>query len=196
MTTISNLLSRDISEPIEEVIKLEQQDEATVYREISEYVATDRIKRQYLQVLKAIADAPCEPTEGVGVLVSGFFGSGKSSFAKNLGYVLANRPILGQPASQVFVNTLRGQAAKQAETEIVGGGNHQLVRRRPARSAVPESRHCVGRERPDAVVPVHDDDLHRAGASDGKEEKLDYDKHGKRASYVVEPFPGTRFRHQ
>ena len=111
MTTIRTVLSRDLSQPIEEVIKLEQQDEATVYREISEYVATDRIKKQYVQVLKAIADAPGEPTEGVGVWVSGFFGSGKSSFAKNLGYVLANRSLMGQPASQLFVNTLRGQWA-------------------------------------------------------------------------------------
>lgn len=115
MTTIRTLLSRDLSQPIEEVIKLEQQDEATVYREISEYVATDRIKRQYVQVLKAIADAPGEPTEGVGVWVSGFFGSGKSSFAKNLGYVLANRSLMGQPASQLFVRTLRDQSAKGDE---------------------------------------------------------------------------------
>lgn len=110
MTTIRTLLSRDLSQPIEEVIKLEQQDEATVYREISEYVATDRIKKQFAQVLKAIADAPGEPTEGVGVWVSGFFGSGKSSFAKNLGYILANRSLMGRPASQLFVDTLRRQS--------------------------------------------------------------------------------------
>lgn len=46
MNTIRDLLSRDLSEPIEEVVKLDQQDEATVYSEITEYVATDRIKWQ------------------------------------------------------------------------------------------------------------------------------------------------------
>lgn len=109
MKTIRELLSRDLSEPIEEVIKLDQQEEQTVYNEIREYVATDRIKKQYLEVLQAIADAPGEPTEGVGVWISGFFGSGKSSFAKNLGYILANRELKGRPAAELFIQQLEEQ---------------------------------------------------------------------------------------
>lgn len=110
MNRIRDLLSRDLSRPIEEVIKVGQQDEATVYNEIREYVATERIKRQYLEVLGAIADAPGDPTEGVGVWISGFFGSGKSSFAKNLGYVLANQPLQGEKASDLFIRQLEEQA--------------------------------------------------------------------------------------
>ena len=110
MQTIRELLSRDLSQPIEEVIKLDQQDEKTVYTEITEYVATDRIKRQYQEILQAIADAPGDPTEGVGVWISGFFGSGKSSFAKNLGYVISNRQVLGHPAAQLFVQQLQEQS--------------------------------------------------------------------------------------
>lgn len=110
MEKIRDLLSRDLSEPIEEVIKLDQQDEQTVYDEITDYVATDRIKQQYWEVLKAIADAPGDPTEGVGVWISGFFGSGKSSFAKNLGYVLANRTLKGTPAAQLFIQQLQQQS--------------------------------------------------------------------------------------
>lgn len=112
MQTIRELLSRDLAKPIEEVVKVGQQDEQTVYNEIREYVATDSIKRQYLDVLRPIADAPSEPTEGVGVWVSGFFGSGKSSFAKNLGYILANRPVLGTPASKLFLQQLWEQVQK------------------------------------------------------------------------------------
>jgi hypothetical protein len=112
MQTIRDLLTRDLSEPIEEVIKLDQQDEQTVYDEITEYVATDRIKGQYLEVLRAIAEAPGDPTEGVGVWISGFFGSGKSSFAKNLGYILANRTVLGHPAAQLFVRQLQQQSPR------------------------------------------------------------------------------------
>ena len=102
MTTIGDLLSRDLTRNIEEVIKVDQGDEESVYAEITEYVATDKIRDQYHMLLNAIAVAPSEPHEGIGVWVSGFFGSGKSSFAKNLGYVLANRRICDRSASELF----------------------------------------------------------------------------------------------
>ena len=51
MQTIRDLLSRDLSQPIEEVIKLDQYDEKTVYDEITEYVFTDGIKQQYLVLM-------------------------------------------------------------------------------------------------------------------------------------------------
>jgi hypothetical protein len=109
MHKVRDLLSRDLSQQIEEVVKVDQQDEETVHTEITEYVATDRIKRQYQEILDAIAEGPSTPTEGVGVWVSGFFGSGKSSFAKNLGYVLADYEVLGQSASTLFVQQLEEQ---------------------------------------------------------------------------------------
>src|ERR1700752_5460329 len=97
MTIIADLLHRDLSRKIEEIIQVDQANEQSVHAEITEYVATDSIREQYHQLFKAIADAPSEPHEGIGVWISGFFGSGKSSFAKNLGYALQNRPVLGQP---------------------------------------------------------------------------------------------------
>jgi len=109
MQTIGQLLSRDLSQPIEEVIKLDQRDEDTVYNEIIEYVATDRIKDQYKMVLQAMSEGPGDPSEAVGVWISGFFGSGKSSFAKNLGYVLANRNLKGIPAAELFIQELKKQ---------------------------------------------------------------------------------------
>src|SRR5256886_7678513 len=102
MKTIRDLLARDLGQKIEEIIKVDQTDEQSVYAEITEYVATDRIKDQYRDLLRAIAEAPSDPHEGIGVWISGFFGSGKSSFAKNVGYVLANRSVLGRRASELF----------------------------------------------------------------------------------------------
>src|SRR5712692_12051654 len=106
---IKDLLKRDLRERIEEVIKLSQDDEETVYTEITEYVATDRIREHYRTLLRAIAEAPAEPHEGIGVWISGFFGSGKSSFAKNLGYVLANRVVQGESASSLFLRQVESK---------------------------------------------------------------------------------------
>jgi hypothetical protein len=103
---IGQLLERDFSKPIEEIIKVNNLDEETVYTELTEYVATGRIKEQYRQLLKAMVDAKSTPNEGIGVWISGFFGSGKSSFAKNLGYVLANRTVLGTSASNLFLKQI------------------------------------------------------------------------------------------
>ncbi len=104
--TIGELLTRDLSRKIEEIIQVDQADEQSVHDEITEYVATDSIRDQYRQLLNAVAEAPAEPHESVGVWVSGFFGSGKSSFAKNLGYALQNRTVLGSKFADLFKQQL------------------------------------------------------------------------------------------
>src|SRR6266852_3075729 len=106
MKTIGELLTRDLSRKIEEIIQVDQADEQSVHDEITEYIATDSIRDQYRQLLNAVAEAPSEPHESVGVWVSGFFGSGKSSFAKNLGYALENRTILGSKFADLFKQQL------------------------------------------------------------------------------------------
>ncbi|HEY1307294.1 MAG TPA: BREX system P-loop protein BrxC [Vicinamibacterales bacterium] len=106
MTTIGELLARDLGRKIEEIIQVDQADEQSVYAEITEYVATDSIRDQYHHLLKAIAESPSDPHESVGVWVSGFFGSGKSSFAKNLGYALQNRTVLGFKFADLFKEQL------------------------------------------------------------------------------------------
>src|SRR5215510_9090451 len=102
MGTIGELLSRDLGRKIEEIIQVDQADEQSVHEEITEYIATSSIRDQYAQLLKAIAEAPAEQSEGIGIWISGFFGSGKSSFAKNLGYALQNRPVSGEAFAHLF----------------------------------------------------------------------------------------------
>jgi hypothetical protein len=113
MTRIADLLDRDFSTPIEEIIKVNNDDPDTVYTELTEYVATDRIKAEYERLFSAMAAAPRSPNEGVGVWISGFFGSGKSSFAKNLGYVLANRDVRGTSASSLFLNQVESNRVSE-----------------------------------------------------------------------------------
>ena len=106
MKTIGELLTRDLSRKIEEIIQVDQADEQSVHDEITEYIGTDSIREQYHHLLKAIAEAPADPHESVGVWVSGFFGSGKSSFAKNLGYALQNRTVVGSKFADLFKKQL------------------------------------------------------------------------------------------
>lgn len=103
---IRDVLKRDLDEKIQEVIKVSQADGATVYNELTQYVATQSIRRHYRTLLKAIAEGQTEPTENNEVWISGFFGSGKSSFAKNLGYALSNPTVMGYSAAELFKNAL------------------------------------------------------------------------------------------
>jgi hypothetical protein len=102
MTRIAELFQNPIDRPIEEVIKVDQDNPLAVATEIDEYVATNAIRDQYRMVLKEIAEAPSNPREGIGIWVSGFFGSGKSSFAKILGYTLANKKVGDKTAPALF----------------------------------------------------------------------------------------------
>jgi hypothetical protein len=99
---IRGLFASDIDRRIEEVIKVDQTDEAILVEEINEYVATAPIRAHYRSVLEAYAETPNKPHEGIGVWVSGFFGSGKSSFAKMLGLTIEDRVLAGVPAAKRF----------------------------------------------------------------------------------------------
>src|SRR5688572_16478487 len=101
-TLIKTLFANDIHRRIEEVIKVDQTDEEIIRDEINEYVVTDAIRTHYTGIFDAYRETPNKPHEGVAVWVSGFFGSGKSSFAKMLGLSVANRNVAGEPAAQRF----------------------------------------------------------------------------------------------
>lgn len=104
MSKIGSLFANDVTRQIEEVIKVDQDDEAVIVGEIDEYVVTDSIKRHFLDVLERYQETPQKPHEGAAVWVSGFFGSGKSSFAKLLGLSLENRMLEGAPAGKRFAD--------------------------------------------------------------------------------------------
>jgi hypothetical protein len=101
-TPIKTLFANDIHRRIEEVIKVDQTDEEIIRDEITEYVVTDAIRTHYTGIFEAYREAPNKPTDGVSIWVSGFFGSGKSSFAKMLGLSVANRTVAGESAAERF----------------------------------------------------------------------------------------------
>ncbi len=125
-THIKELFANDVERPIEEVIKVDQTDEDIIKFEIDEYVVTNAIAKHYESILDVFNEAPNKPRDGVGVWVSGFFGSGKSSFAKMLGLAIENRPIVGTPAGERFatrtntkIQVLLKQIAEKIPTHAV-----------------------------------------------------------------------------
>jgi hypothetical protein len=97
---IRELFRGDIERRIETVIHVDLSDEAVVAHEIEEYVVTENIRECFEELVDAYAESARNPSEATNVWVSGFFGSGKSSFAKTLGYALANPVIEGQSATE------------------------------------------------------------------------------------------------
>ena len=124
---IKELFALDIERPIEEVIKVDQDDAQIVHDEIAEYIVTDSILKHYVKILRKYWETKNKPHEGIGIWVSGFFGSGKSSFAKMLGLALQDREILGKSAADLFAKrtgdnetqVLLKQITEQIPTEAV-----------------------------------------------------------------------------
>ena len=125
--TIKDLFANDISRRIEEVIKVDQADEQIIRDELAEYVVTDSIRGHLTEVLESYWETPKKPHDGVAIWVSGFFGSGKSSFAKYLGLGLQNRTIGGVGAAKLLAKrigdakaeVLLSNIAEQIPTEAV-----------------------------------------------------------------------------
>lgn len=91
--------SKDIYRTIEKVITYGASQESRLKAEISEYVVTDSIEEQFRKLLDRMQLAMEAGGENeVGVWVSGFYGSGKSSFTKYLGLAFDDqRTIDGTP---------------------------------------------------------------------------------------------------
>jgi hypothetical protein len=99
---IRSLFANDIHRRIEEVIKVDQTSDDILRDEMNEYVVTDAIRSHYTNIFDAYRETPNKPHEGIAIWVSGFFGSGKSSFAKMLGLSIENRSVAGVPAGDRF----------------------------------------------------------------------------------------------
>jgi hypothetical protein len=94
-----DLFVRDLGRKIEGVVKV--YDEAALAEEIREFVLTDWTEEWLKKFLDTFAESldrrrkRAQPMDDMGVWVSGFFGSGKSHFAKLVGYVLQNHIVGG-----------------------------------------------------------------------------------------------------
>lgn len=122
MTKIKEIFGSDkkIYRSIEKVVTFGNASELNLKNEISEYVVTEKLKDNFDKILDALYRGMDGGSNEIGIWVSGFYGSGKSSFAKYLGYGLkkdfevdgqlylerlSNR-INSLPTSQLFKNVV------------------------------------------------------------------------------------------
>ncbi|MDQ4145722.1 MAG: BREX system P-loop protein BrxC [Actinomycetota bacterium] len=109
---IAEIFRHDLDREIKEVIKVDASDVDEVSDELREYVVTDHIHDAFVELLDHYQDSINRPSEAVNAWISGFFGSGKSSFAKVLGYILANPKLAGTTAADLFTAKLATQQIK------------------------------------------------------------------------------------
>ena len=116
MTQIRSLFDpkKGIQRSIEKVISYQASQEERLKAEISEYIVTESIDLQLEKLLESIQAAlETGGDHEVGVWVSGFYGSGKSSFTKYLGLALDQRVMVeGQPFLRHLVDRLRRPQTK------------------------------------------------------------------------------------
>lgn len=123
MATVRDIIKRDIGVKVEGVVKVF--DRASLASEVREYVVTDKIEEE----LKRIFDTFTQVSETLrrggasrdvmGIWVSGFFGSGKSHFAKVLGYLLQNDQLDGERCIDTFVKHLSdGQRGRDVRLRL------------------------------------------------------------------------------
>lgn len=88
---IKDIFVNEITREITSVVNVD--DIEFFGQEIEEYVVTEQLERYFLKFFEDYAYSARVNTENIGVWISGFFGSGKSHFAKTTGNLLKNEEI-------------------------------------------------------------------------------------------------------
>ncbi|MBW6475191.1 MAG: hypothetical protein K0B14_18835, partial [Anaerolineaceae bacterium] len=102
--------TRDIYRPIEKVITYSADQESRLKSEIAEYIVTDSIEEAFQDLLRKMQwSMEAGDVNEIGVWVSGFYGSGKSSFTKYLGLALDQRVKI---ENTPFLDYLQGRMNK------------------------------------------------------------------------------------
>ena len=89
---IENMFVRDINREIDGVIKVDFTDK--ISEELDEYVVTKEIAKHLEKFYSNYEIGIKGETTKIGTWISGFFGSGKSNFIKNLSHLLDNKEVV------------------------------------------------------------------------------------------------------
>jgi len=149
-TTIGSLFAKDVSRPIEGVIKAD--DAEHLATEIDEYVLTGETAAALSELLETYTDLVYNG--GNGVWISGFFGSGKSHLLKMLAYLLGDVP--GRPsARQHAVESFKEKV--EAEKDAFLRGKLTQAERIPATSLlfnIDQKAPLIDKNQTDALLQV------------------------------------------
>ena len=116
--TVRSLFStrRPIDRPIEKVIDYYATDDKRLLAEVEEYEVTESVERNLRRFLDVVgAGVRTGQVAETGIWVSGFYGSGKSSFTKYLGFALdPSRTVAGRPFLGLLVERIPSLQSRQA----------------------------------------------------------------------------------
>ena len=104
MANINEILKIDLSEEFHGVVDLDSQAEEKVKEELDSFILTETLAKH----LQNFCEEYNSGSHHSGVWLSGFYGSGKSFFAKMLGFLLRNPDVLGTPMRDRFRAKLFG----------------------------------------------------------------------------------------
>ena len=104
---IRNIFKKDIKRPIEGVIKADNLSDESVFTEVDEYVITNDLSKKLDEFFEIYSSTIGQPTESIGVWISGFFGSGKSHLLKILSYILSNHRVHSDLIGEIFMQKVQ-----------------------------------------------------------------------------------------
>ena len=113
---------------IQKVIDYQHTDPELLKKEVSEYVVTDHISRNVDKMLDWIEQSMAGNVKEVGAWVSGFYGSGKSSLTKYLGFAFdSGIQIEGRPFSDLLGTQIDEKTVSQRLKTLVKRINAAVV---------------------------------------------------------------------
>ncbi len=115
---IREIFATTIQERIEPVVKVADRNPAILLGELKNLVVTPQWETYLHRMLEAYSDAfDRDDEQGIGIWISGFFGSGKSLLMKELGVLLEGGELLGQSVHQVFLSRLPANSEERVDLE-------------------------------------------------------------------------------
>jgi hypothetical protein len=123
---IKDIFAKPIDRQIQGVVVVGPEQDNVQRQELDEYVVTNELQGQFARFFSAYERSLSEPTDEMGVWISGFFGSGKSHFMKIITDILEDLDVDGKRPVDYFQDKISDQMtlnqmarAASAPTDVI-----------------------------------------------------------------------------